>query len=207
MPSSAGWASASAPRGRRANQAIDVLRLLWPGCPDGVDHHGEFFAFDKLCSYPKPFVATDLPIHVGGSSRAAARRAGLRGNGYFADGILDEDERDLQIDLARKAAVEAGRDPADLEYTRWESAELTVERVGRLAERGVTRVVVNVIAATADEQHDQMSALAERFGLPPDIRPVEALDCPQLGTAEPTNARAPRRQSAMSLDNSRGVIG
>ncbi|MGV9610928.1 TIGR03619 family F420-dependent LLM class oxidoreductase [Nocardia xishanensis] len=159
-------------RGRRADEAIDVLRLLWSGGPDGVDHHGEFFAFDKLCSYPKPFGTTDLPIHVGGSSRAAARRAGLRGDGYFAGGILDEDERDLQIDLARKAAVEAGRDPAALEYTRWESAELTVERAGRLAEHGVTRIVVNVTAATADEQHDQMSALAERFGLPTDIRPV-----------------------------------
>lgn len=155
-------------RGRRADEAIDVLRLLWSGGPEGVDHNGEFFAFDKLCSYPKPLGATDLPIHVGGSSRAAARRAGLRGDGYFAGGMLDETERDLQIDLARKAAVEAGRDPDALEYTRWGSAELTAERVQQLADHGVTRVVINLTTATAEEQHDQMSAFAERFGLATD---------------------------------------
>ncbi|MBF6099358.1 TIGR03619 family F420-dependent LLM class oxidoreductase [Nocardia cyriacigeorgica] len=152
-------------RGRRADEAIDVLRLLWSGGPEGVDYHGEFFDLEKLCSYPKPAVAEGLPIHIGGSSRAAARRAGTRGNGYFAGGMLDEDERDLQLDLARKAAADAGRDPAALEYTRWGSIDATVERVEQLAEHGVTRIVVNVTAATAEEQHDQMSAFAERFGL------------------------------------------
>lgn len=152
-------------RGRRADEAIDVLRLLWSGGPEGVDYHGEYFDFEKLCSYPKPAGAEVLPIHVGGSSRAAARRAGARGDGYFAGGMLDEAERDLQLDLARKAAADAGRDPAALEYTRWSSIDATVERVERLAEHGVTRIVVNATAATAGEQHDQMSAFAERFGL------------------------------------------
>ncbi|WP_280231204.1 TIGR03619 family F420-dependent LLM class oxidoreductase [Nocardia cyriacigeorgica] len=152
-------------RGRRADEAIEVLRLLWSGGPEGVDHHGEFFDFEQLCSYPKPAGGGVLPIHVGGSSRAAARRAGARGDGYFAGGMLDDGERDVQLDLARKAAVAAGRDPAVLEYTRWGSIDATVERVAQLAEHGVTRIVVNVTAATAEEQHDQMSAFAERFGL------------------------------------------
>ncbi|MFD0818806.1 TIGR03619 family F420-dependent LLM class oxidoreductase, partial [Micromonospora zhanjiangensis] len=75
-------------RGRRADEAIDVLRLLWAGDEDGVDFHGEFFDFDKLCSFPKPYGGTGLPIHVGGSSRAAARRAGRRGDGFFPGGAL-----------------------------------------------------------------------------------------------------------------------
>ncbi|MGV9680112.1 TIGR03619 family F420-dependent LLM class oxidoreductase [Nocardia sp. NPDC003482] len=152
-------------RGRRADEAIDVLRLLWAGGPEGVDHRGEFFAFDKLCSYPKPLAGANLPIHVGGSSRAAARRAGRRGEGYFAGGMLDEAERDRQLDLAREAAAEAGRDPAALEYTRWGSANLAPERVAELAEHGVTRVVVNLTTESAAEQHDQMSDFAARFGL------------------------------------------
>jgi probable F420-dependent oxidoreductase len=100
-------------RGRRADEAIDVLRLLWEGGPDGVSHHGEFFDFDNLCSYPKPHQTTTLPIHIGGSSTAAALRTGRRGNGYFAGGMLTEDERDRQIELARKTAADAGRDPAE----------------------------------------------------------------------------------------------
>ncbi|WP_280238250.1 TIGR03619 family F420-dependent LLM class oxidoreductase, partial [Nocardia abscessus] len=63
-------------RGRRADEAIDVLRLLWSGDADGVSFDGEFFRFENLCSFPKPFGGEPLPIHVGGSSRApaAARR-------------------------------------------------------------------------------------------------------------------------------------
>ncbi|MFJ1457138.1 TIGR03619 family F420-dependent LLM class oxidoreductase [Nocardia sp. N2S4-5] len=157
-----------ATRGRRADEAIDVLRLLWSGGPDGVDYHGEFFAFDKLCSFPKPVGVRELPIHVGGSSRAAARRVGLRGDGYFAGGMLTEHERDHQISLARKAAVDAGRDPAVLEYTRWGVGDMSAERVRELAEHGVDRVVVNFAGADAAEQHDQMSEFAARFGLAAD---------------------------------------
>ncbi|WP_019928906.1 TIGR03619 family F420-dependent LLM class oxidoreductase [Nocardia sp. BMG111209] len=152
-------------RGRRADEAIDVLRLLWSGGPEGVGHRGEFFAFDNLCSYPKPHETTALPIHIGGSSAAAARRAGRRGDGYFAGGMLTEDERDRQIELARKAATDAGRDPDAVEYTRWGAADITAERVGQLAEHGVDRIVVGFAGADPGRQHDLMSEFAERFAL------------------------------------------
>src|SRR5271157_3767817 len=60
-----------ATRGRRADEAIDVLRLLWAGDEHGVSFGGEFFSFRDMCSYPKPWHAPGLPVHVGGSSRAA----------------------------------------------------------------------------------------------------------------------------------------
>ncbi|WP_433207624.1 TIGR03619 family F420-dependent LLM class oxidoreductase [Nocardia sp. CA-107356] len=154
-------------RGRRADEAIDVLRLLWSGGPEGVSHRGEFFAFDNLCSYPKPHQVTELPIHVGGSSAAAAQRAGRRGSGYFAGGMLTEHERDQQIELARKAAIDAGRDPDAVEYTRWGSADMPAEGILQLADHGVHRVVVGFPHADPAQQHDQMSEFAERFGLTP----------------------------------------
>ena len=90
-----------ATRGRRADEAIDVLRLLWAGDENGVSFDGEFFSFTSLCSFPKhhgfpePHGGT-LPVHIGGSSRAAARRAGLRGDGYFPGGRLTAVERASQ---------------------------------------------------------------------------------------------------------------
>ncbi|WP_037321310.1 LLM class flavin-dependent oxidoreductase [Amycolatopsis orientalis] len=67
----------------------------------------------------KPHGATHLPVHIGGSSRAVARRSGQRGDGYFPGGALTPDERRLQIELARPTATDAGRSADALEYTRW----------------------------------------------------------------------------------------
>ncbi|MCG5217900.1 TIGR03619 family F420-dependent LLM class oxidoreductase [Streptosporangium sp. KLBMP 9127] len=152
-------------RGRRADEAIDVLRLLWGGDADGVSFDGEFFAFENLSSFPKPHGVAHLPIHVGGSSRAAARRAGRRGDGYFPGGAVGPDERAVQLDLARAAAVEAGRSPDELEYTRWGSIDMPVEQVEEYAAQGVTRIVVSATAAEPAGQHAEMSAFAERFAL------------------------------------------
>ncbi|MFI9815561.1 TIGR03619 family F420-dependent LLM class oxidoreductase [Saccharothrix variisporea] len=154
-----------ATRGRRTDESIDVLRLLWEGGEDGVSHRGEFFEFDDLCSFPKVHGGGSLPIHVGGSSRAAARRAGLRGDGYFPGGALTPDERDAQWRLVRDTAEAAGRDPGRLEYTRWASIDMGVEQAEVFAEQGVTRVVVSATSADPAEQRDQMSAFAERLGL------------------------------------------
>jgi alkanesulfonate monooxygenase SsuD/methylene tetrahydromethanopterin reductase-like flavin-dependent oxidoreductase (luciferase family) len=65
-----------------------------------------------------------LPIHVGGSSPAAARRAGRRGDGFFSGGRLTPAERLDQIELMRTTALAEGRDPEVLEYTRWGSIDM-----------------------------------------------------------------------------------
>ena len=41
-------------RGRRADEAIDALRLLWAGDENGVSFDGEFYSFTAACSFPKP---------------------------------------------------------------------------------------------------------------------------------------------------------
>ncbi|RBQ18654.1 LLM class F420-dependent oxidoreductase [Spongiactinospora rosea] len=154
-------------RGRRAEEAIRVLRALWAGGEQGADHDGEFFSFEAVCSFPKPFGVTTLPVHVGGSSQAAARRAGRLGDGFFPGGALTAEERAVQWELARSSAAEAGRDPDTLEYTRFGSLDMPVERVQELAGQGVTRVVVSTAATEPDDQRRELSDFAQRFGLTP----------------------------------------
>ncbi|MET9269609.1 TIGR03619 family F420-dependent LLM class oxidoreductase [Kribbella sp. NPDC003557] len=137
-----------ASRGRRADEAIDVLRLLWSN--DRVSYSGEFFRLDDVSSFPHPLAT--LPIHIGGSSRAAARRARDRGDGYFPGGALTPAERAAQWDLAS-----SGRD--NLEYTRWASIDLTPAAVSSYEQQGVTRLVVT----TPDL--DELARFAERFRL------------------------------------------
>ena len=151
-----------ATRGRRADEAIDLLRLLWAGDENGVSFDGEFFSVVAACSFPKP--AGTLPVHIGGSSPAAARRAGLRGDGYFPGGRLTEAERASQLELMRATARDAGRNPDALEVTRWASADMTADDVAAYAAAGVNRLVVPVAADPA-EQQDQLSDFAARHGL------------------------------------------
>jgi probable F420-dependent oxidoreductase len=151
-----------ATRGRRADEAIDLLRLLWAGDENGVSFDGEFFSIVAACSFPKP--AGTLPVHIGGSSRAAARRAGLRGDGYFPGGRLTDAERASQVELMRTTARDAGRDPDALEVTRWASADMTADDVAAFAAAGVNRLVVPAAADPA-EQQDQLSDFAARHGL------------------------------------------
>ena len=154
-----------ATRGRRADEAIDVLRLLWAGDQAGVSFNGEFFTFENICSFPKPHNARTLPIHVGGSSKAAAARAGRRGDGYFPGGRLTARQRTGQIEIMRTAAVEAGRDADALEYTRWGPIDMSEADVDAYAENGITRLVVGPSTSDPREQRDEVSAFAGRLKL------------------------------------------
>ena len=154
-------------RGRRANEAIDVLRLLWSGDREGVDFGGEFFSLSASCVFPKPFGGDILPIHVGGSSRAAARRAGRRGDGYFPGGRLTPEMEQEQLDLMRTEAAGHGRDPQSLELTRWGSIDMTEADVERRTGQGVTRLVVSPGSLELDEQRRELEAFARRHGLDP----------------------------------------
>ncbi|WP_280309780.1 TIGR03619 family F420-dependent LLM class oxidoreductase, partial [Nocardia abscessus] len=100
-------------RGRRADEAIDVLRLLWSGDADGVSFDGEFFRFENLCSFPKPFGGEPLPIHVGGSSRGAARRGGYRGGRELTGRVLRPAARAPPQEVAHLAAGYPAPAPSD----------------------------------------------------------------------------------------------
>jgi probable F420-dependent oxidoreductase len=152
-----------ATRGRRANEAIDVLRALWAGDAAGTSYHGEFYTFENVTSYPKPLQM--LPIHVGGSSEAAARRAGRRGDGFFPGGRLTPTERVALIELMRATARDAGRDPDALEYTRWGSLDMDQSSVEAYAAQGVERLVVGTTSGDLDEQLRRLEAFAALHGL------------------------------------------
>jgi probable F420-dependent oxidoreductase len=152
-------------RGRRADEAIDVLRRLWAEDESGATFHGEFFDLENVFSYPKPVAQDGFPIHVGGSSAAAARRAGRRGDGWLPGGSLRDDERKALWDLVRTTAEQAGRDPDSIVYTRMGTLEMSAEQVERLSQQGVTRIVVGAPTGEPEEQRAQLTAFAERFGL------------------------------------------
>ena len=153
-------------RGRRADEQIAVLRALWADQPQGASYHGNFFNFDNAMSYPKPIAGERLPIHIGGHSRTAARRAGRFGDGFQPLGVSGPQLASL-ITLMRAEASSAGRDPAALEVSLGHLVtKIDAERAAGLVDQGADRIVLAMPPTSDIEQaKDILSACAQRLSL------------------------------------------
>ena len=122
-------------RGRRTDEYIAAMRELWSA--ERPSFQGEFVQFEGAYCRPQP-VNGSVPILIGGHSKAAARRAGRLGDGYFPARGADAE----MISLVRQAAAEAGRDPDAVEITAsMPEDEAEIEGLARL---GVKRLLVPV---------------------------------------------------------------
>jgi len=154
-------------RGRRADEQLAVLRALWAGQPEGVTHRGEFFRFENAVCSPRPVAGEHLPVHIGGHSTAAARRAGRFGDGFQPLGVTGAKLGSL-LTLMRDEAFAAGRNPADIEVSLGHSVtKIDAERAERLTAQGADRLVLAMPPIT-DIEHakDELSACAQRLSLP-----------------------------------------
>jgi probable F420-dependent oxidoreductase len=127
-------------RGARLDAYVEAMRALWSG--EEVTLDNGFVRYERAVSQPAPPRAS-VPIVIGGHSRAAARRAGRIGDGFFpAKGDLP-----MLLDELRRAAEGAGRDPAAIEVSAVDLAVMgpvdgALAAVERLAALGVDRVVI-----------------------------------------------------------------
>ena len=130
-----------AERGRRTDDYVVAMRALWSGDP--ATHHSEFVDFTDCVLRPRPEQAS-IPIHVGGHTDAAARRAGRLGDGFFP-GKGDHQELGRLFDVVRTTASEHGRDPATIELTTGGNGAIggrALDEVKALADLGTCRVIL-----------------------------------------------------------------
>jgi probable F420-dependent oxidoreductase len=122
-----------ADRGKRTDECIEAMRALWS--QDVAEYHGKLVDFDPIYCRPQPVNGT-VPIIVGGHSKAAARRAGRFGDGFFpARGASIE-----LFDMVRASAREFGRDPDSIELIA--SVPEKLEDIPELAKIGVSRILI-----------------------------------------------------------------
>ncbi|MEZ5383558.1 MAG: LLM class F420-dependent oxidoreductase [Microthrixaceae bacterium] len=132
---------AFAGRGARTDDYVAAMRALW--VDERASHHSEFVDFTDCVLRPQPPRGA-IPVHVGGHSDAAAKRAGRLGEGFFP-GKGDHAELGRLFDVARAAATEHGRNADALELTTGGNGAIgggALEEVKALADLGATRVVV-----------------------------------------------------------------
>ncbi len=142
--------------------AIETMRALWASGTKA--YAGDRVSLPETTSYPRP--AGPIPILLGGSGQRTLRIAGR-----LADGInvpSDLGALDGRIATARKAAADAGRDPADVAVTVLDLPVIgadrddTWARVERLRGRTAAAAYAKrTNAGTAADQRDRYGALAD----------------------------------------------
>jgi len=140
-------------RGKRLDEAIDLLRTAWTQHP--VEHHGEFYDIPPVGVSPKPIQGGDIPIWIGGTSPAALRTtiSRARGNILWTQDMdeiaaLTRELKTARADLQVAAAVYYNPD-----------YDLCAERALALVELGVERIILSP-PGKVDRTLDWLSAFA-----------------------------------------------
>jgi len=124
-------------RGQRMDEEIAIIRGLAAG--GYFEHHGTVFDVPAIKMVPVP--DRPIPILIGGHGDAALRRAAQTGDGWLHGG---GDPAELPGLLARLAEFrrQAGTADRPFEVHVISLGAYTVDGVHRLAEQGVTDVIV-----------------------------------------------------------------
>jgi len=143
-------------RGRRMDESIEAMRALWT--EEVATYRGTYIRFENVRCDPRPANGS-VPLHIGGASPAAIRRAASLGDGYFpwvGPGLDLHETLAHVIPSVRAAAEKLGRDPSSIEMTV--GGARTVAEAERLAALGVDRLV---IAVRSKEMHAVVDELAQ----------------------------------------------
>jgi probable F420-dependent oxidoreductase len=134
-----------APRGRRTEEYLAVLRSLFAGETASFD--GQVYSLPASRMRPRPVQAGGPPILLGGTADAALRRAGRLAAGWVSSSRarLADIERGARV--VRRAAEEAGRDPAGV----------------RIVVRGVVRAGARDDRFPLSGDREQIRAGAQRY--------------------------------------------
>ncbi|MCX2730430.1 TIGR03619 family F420-dependent LLM class oxidoreductase [Saccharopolyspora sp. NFXS83] len=124
-------------RGPRVDEAIEVLRLILGG--GMVEHHGEFFDFDRLRVSPAP--GSRVQIYIGGHTERALRRAALRGDGW-SSAMMRLGELRGTIDRLAELRAEHGRADEPFEIQAVCIDKFGLDGYREQAEAGVTDAIV-----------------------------------------------------------------
>jgi probable F420-dependent oxidoreductase len=151
-----------ADRGDRMAEQVVLLRRLWT--ERAVTHAGRYERVTGAGLAPLP-VQRPIPVWFGAQSGRAYRRTGQLGDGWFPQ--VPPGPRLAEAKAAvDAAAIEAGRDPAELGMEgriSWgdRGAERVAERAGSWREAGATHVSVNTMGAGLASVDGHLAALTE----------------------------------------------
>jgi len=144
-------------RGARTDEYIEAMRVLWR---DPIaSYSGKYVSFDQVKCNPRPVQEGGVPIHIGGHSQAAARRAGRLGDGFLplggSIGQLGELWKTVET-----TAREAGRDPSAIELTY--SGAATHDAAREIEQSGAQRMLIASVDPDLETAKRSLAEFSEK---------------------------------------------
>jgi probable F420-dependent oxidoreductase len=152
-------------RGRRLDEMIDALRVLWT--PGWQEFHGDHYDFDELMFAPWP--PSPVPVFCGGVSDAAVHRAVARCDGWLGEGARPFEEVVAWVARLRRERADSARATQPFTIMTAVGEELTPDLVHRLEDAGVDGLMcapwmtAEVVAGNFRSSLDVKLAAIERF--------------------------------------------
>jgi alkanesulfonate monooxygenase SsuD/methylene tetrahydromethanopterin reductase-like flavin-dependent oxidoreductase (luciferase family) len=133
-------------RGARFDDYLAAMRKVWSG--EVVEHKSEFLDWSGFKSYPLP-VQNPMPVVMGGNKGRIYQRIASQGNGWFVPGS-DPAELRNQLGELKAECERQGRDVGEIEITCMWPGQGGLDSLKALAEAGVHRAVVPLMALGVD---------------------------------------------------------
>jgi probable F420-dependent oxidoreductase len=146
-------------RGRRADEAIPLLRRLWTA--EEISHPGPFYSMEGVRVHPPPAQPGGPPIVVAGRREPAMRRAALLGDGWMPY-LYSPRRYAASAETIRRLAADAGRDLSGFGWYAFvfvnvdadgdRAREATVRTLGGQYNQDFQAMVDNVAAAGTPQE-------------------------------------------------------
>ncbi len=160
-------------RGAITDETIAIMKELWTN--EDPSFQGKYHSFSGMKFTPKPVQKPHLPIIIGGTIRAAIRRAVRSGTGWHPTALSPE-ALSKSVAYLKEQAEAAGRNPSEIavsvsaaigsthnqsRYSLGEDPEEILERSQKYQEMGVERLVISPNTRDQNQLRPIMEMLAE----------------------------------------------
>ncbi|MBL0204644.1 MAG: TIGR03619 family F420-dependent LLM class oxidoreductase [Candidatus Microthrix sp.] len=125
-------------RGKRADEAVAIMRGLWDPEPEWFSFEGEHYRLPEIEMTPR--ISEPVPIYVGGISEFAYKRAARLGDGWISD-LMTSSEVATSIERIEHWRAHFGTQDQPFEYVVSVSDVVNAEGFARLEDLGVTSVL------------------------------------------------------------------
>jgi len=149
-------------RGARTDEYIDAIRELWTS--EQPEFAGQFVNYKGIQSRPLAYQKGGPPVIVGGTSKAAYRRAIQKGQGWYGFALnVASSQESVDALKVLSESTDRSSDLGELEISITPRVPLTDEVVKQFEDMGVSRLILLQTGQNEEQMLEYIDHIAKDF--------------------------------------------